>query len=81
LWHQSWIEFADESRRFSAWAARSYQHLKAEGLGHWAALRVLSIKWQRILWRCWQDRVAYDEAIYLKSLQARGLKLYAELTT
>lgn len=79
--HQSWVEFADESRRFSAWAARCYQHLKTEGLGHWAAVRVLAIKWQRILWRCWQDRVAYDEAIYLKSLQARGLKPYADLTT
>jgi transposase len=78
--HQSWVEFADQSRRFSAWAGRCYQHLKTEGLGHWAAIRVLAIKWQRILWRCWKERVAYDEAIYLKSLQARGLTLYADLT-
>lgn len=78
--HQSWVEFADQSRRFSAWSGRCYQHLKTQGLGHWAALRVLAIKWQRILWRCWQDRVAYNETIYLKSLQARGLKLYADLS-
>jgi transposase len=78
--HQSWVEFADQSRRFSGWAGCCYEHLKRKGMGHWAAIRVLAVKWQRILWRCWHDRVAYDEAIYLKSLKDRGLEAYQELT-
>ena len=77
--HQSWIEHAEHSLRFSAWAKRCHQHLQSLGMGHWAALRVLAIKWQRILWRCWQNRVAYDEATYVKNLQKRGLKAYADL--
>jgi transposase len=77
--HQSFVEFADHSVRFSRWAKCCYQHLIAKGHGHWAALRVLAIKWQRIMWRCWQDRRPYDEATYLKSLQKRGLKIYATL--
>jgi transposase len=77
--HQSWVEFADQSRRFSGWAGLCYSHLKSKGMGHWAAIRILAIKWQRILWRCWQDHVAYDELAYLKSLKKHGLDLYAEL--
>lgn len=77
--HQSFVEFAAQSVRQSRWAKCCYDHLVGKGHGHWAALRVLAIKWQRILWRCWQDRVAYDEATYLKSLQRRGLKIYAGL--
>lgn len=77
--HQSFVEFAGHSVRFSSWAKLCYQHLIGHGHGHWAALRVLAIKWQRILWRCWQDRTPYDEAIYLKSLRQRGLKIYADL--
>lgn len=77
--HQSWVEHADLSLRFSAWARRCYDHLKAKGMGHWSAVRVIAIKWQRILWRCWQDRVAYDEAAYVRNLQKRGLKIYADL--
>ena len=77
--HQSFVEFALHSVPKSRWAKCCYQELIAKGHGHWAALRVLALKWQRILWRCWQDRTPYDEATYLKSLQRRGLKTYAAL--
>lgn len=77
--HQSFVEFALHSVPRSRWAKCCYDELIAKGHGHWAALRVLAIKWQRILWRCWQDRTPYDEATYLKSLQRRGLKTYAAL--
>jgi len=77
--HQSFLEFAGHSVRFSAWAKRCYEGLIQKGKGHWAALRVLAVKWQRILWRCWQDRRPYDEAIYLQSLHQRGLARYADL--
>jgi hypothetical protein len=42
-------------------------------------VRVLAINWQRLLWRCWQDRRPYHEAVYVQSLQRRGLKAYADL--
>jgi len=77
--HQSFLEFAGHSVRFSAWAKRCYEGLIQKGKGHWAALRVLAVKWQRIMWRCWQDRRPYDEAIYLQSLHQRGLARYADL--
>lgn len=77
--HQTFVEHADQSVRHSAWAKCCYDELKAKGHSHWAALRVLAIKWQRILWRCWQDRTPYNEALYVQSLQRRGLKAYADL--
>lgn len=77
--HQSFVEFAGHSIRFSRWAKCCYEHLTGKGHGHWAALRVLAIKWQRILWRCWQNRTTYDESTYIKSLQRRGLKIYSAL--
>lgn len=77
--HQSFVEFAAHSVPWSRWAKCCYDHLINKGHGRWAALRVLAIKWQRILWRCWQNRTPYDEATYLKSLQRRGLKTYATL--
>jgi len=77
--HQSFVEFAGQSIRFSQWAKCCYDELISKGHGHWAALRVLARKWQRILWSCWQNRTVYDEAIYLRSLQRKGIQIYAGL--
>lgn len=77
--HQSFVEFAGQSVRFSRWAKCCYDHLISKGHGHWAALRILATKWQRILWRCWQNRTLYDEATYIKSLQRKGIQIYAAL--
>jgi hypothetical protein len=44
-----------------------------------AALRALAFKWQRILFRCWQDGVAYDESKYIASLRKRNSPLGAWL--
>jgi len=35
----------------------------------------LAFKWIRILFRCWKDRVAYDENKYLAALAKRGSPL------
>jgi len=35
-------------------------------------VRALAFKWIRIVFRCWQDRVAYDETRYLAALVKRG---------
>ena len=40
------------------------------------AKRALAYKWQRIIFRCWQDRVAYDEAKYIQRLKTNGSPLY-----
>jgi transposase len=76
---QSWHEFAGSSIRFSVWAAAYYKHLRQK-MGHQAAVRSLAFKWQRIVWRMWQDRTPYDEARYLRSLQKRGLQIYQNLS-
>jgi len=67
--HQSFIEYANESIRHSLWARAFYQMHKAAQKSHWVIIRALSYKWIRILFRCWQQRMPYDEIHYLKSLQ------------
>ena len=54
--------FADNSRHASPWAAKVYADARARGLDHPHAIRVLARAWIRIIWRCWQDGVAYDPA-------------------
>jgi len=74
---QTWHEFANCSRKFSAWASLCYNNL-IKRMKHHEAIRKLAYKWQRIVWRMWQDRQPYNEARYLASLQKRGHKLYAD---
>jgi len=45
------------------------------GQDHHAAVRALAFEWIRIVFRCWQDRVAYDENKYLAALTRRGSPL------
>jgi transposase len=52
--------FADNSRHASRWAALVYQRARERGCRHQHAVRILARAWIRILWRCWQDRTAYD---------------------
>jgi transposase len=54
------INFADDSRHASPWAADIYTRAKARNLRHPHAVRILARAWIRIIWRCWQDGVAYD---------------------
>jgi len=74
--HQSLVEFAGLSIPRCRWARALYRQLRARGQHHWAAIRVVAYKWVRILYRCWKDRVPYDEPKYLKSLQARNPRLW-----
>ena len=75
---QTWHEFANSSIKFSAWASAYYLHLRRK-MKHHAAVRALAFKWQRIIWRMWQDRTPYDETRYIKSLQKRGIDIYTVL--
>lgn len=54
--------FADNSRHESDWAAQVYAQARARGHDHPHAVRVLARAWIRVIWRCWNDRVAYDPA-------------------
>lgn len=72
---QTFVEWAAESIRHSFWAQVYYQQQRDKGKAHQAAVRALAFKWIRILYRCWQERTPYDEAIYLQALHRRGASL------
>jgi hypothetical protein len=74
---QSFHEWAGHSIAHSCWARSYYQQQRSKGLGHHAAVRALAFKWIRIIFRCWKDRVAYDESKYLAALVRRGSPLAA----
>jgi transposase len=72
---QSFVEFAGESVKHSAWAKAHYSSQRAKGKAHAAAVRSLAFKWIRIIWKCWQTSTPYDEAIYLACLKKRNSPL------
>jgi transposase len=53
-------DFAGDSRRANPWAEQLYQRARARGHDHPHATRILARAWLDIIWRCWQDRTAYD---------------------
>ena len=57
------------------------QAQKQAGKPHQAAIRALAFKWIRILFRCWQDRVTYDEAKYLLALHQKGSPLAQQIVS
>lgn len=65
---QSFVEWAGQTVRYCQWARVYYERLRKQGKKHAIILRALAFKWIRILWKCWQERIAYDEARYLKQL-------------
>jgi transposase len=76
-WHcptflrQTFQEFAGCSIPHSRWAKAFYQLQLSRGSSPHQAKRALAYKWQRILFRCWQDRQPYQEDIYLATLRRR----------
>lgn len=77
--HQSIIEFAKSSICYCDWARLLYQAQLQAGKSRFAAIRMVAFKWLRILFRCWQQQVAYSEVEYLRSLKKAGAKLYESL--
>lgn len=59
--------FADNSRHASPWAAHVYRGARARGCDHPHAIRILARAWLRVVWRCWQDRKAYDPAAHRRA--------------
>lgn len=61
--HQSFFEYAGQSVVHCDWARAFYWSKIAAGKNHGTAVRALAFKWQRVMWRCWQDRRPYDETL------------------
>jgi transposase len=74
---QSFHEWAGHSIAHSNWARSYYQQQRERGKGHHAAVRGWAFKWIRIVFRCWTDRVVYDESKYLAALTKRNSPLAA----
>ncbi len=53
-------DFAADTRRTNPWAADLYRRARARGHDHPHAVRILARAWLHIIWRCWQDHLAYD---------------------
>lgn len=53
---------ADITRHHQPWANAIYACARARGCEHPHAVRILARAWCRVIWRCWQDGVAYDPA-------------------
>lgn len=54
--------YADNSRHGSSWAAAVYGDAIGRGADHPHAVRILARAWIRVIFRCWQNGVAYDPA-------------------
>jgi transposase len=76
---QTFHELARTSLSFCVWAQCYYQMQLDRGKGRHAAFRALAFKWQRIMWRCWQDHLPYDDAKYLASLRRDNHELYTRI--
>jgi len=76
---QSFHEFARLSIHHSAWARAYYDLQRERGKSRHAAIRALAFKWIRIIYSCWKQRVAYDEAQYVQALLQRGSTLAKRL--
>ena len=53
-------DFAADSRFDNPWAADTYDQARKRGKRHPHAVRILARAWVYVIWRCWQDGVAYD---------------------
>jgi transposase len=75
---QTFHEFARLSVGQSIWARNFVDHQISKGKSYHTIIRALAFKWIRILFRCWQNRTAYNEQTHLKALEKRG-SIYATL--
>jgi transposase len=72
---QTFHEWAAHSIGYCGWAAAYYRLQRERGKDHHAAVRTLAFKWIRIVFRCWKDRVPYNDALYIQSLRRHGSPL------
>lgn len=68
---QTFVEWAGQTVRYSQWARLYYQRMIKKGKTHAVIVRALAFKWIRILWKCWQTGIPYNETTYLQQLRRR----------
>ena len=66
------IDFADDSRHASPWAAKVYNDAIARGKRHPHAVRILARAWVRVIWRCWHDNTAYNPQLHGGAMQLQA---------
>ncbi len=59
---QAFTWWAFNSLTESPWARQVYEENRARGQRYYRALRGLSARWGRVLYRCWQDGACYEVA-------------------
>lgn len=74
---QTFHEYAGLSLKKSKWAKAYYDLQLSRGKEPQMAKRALAFKWQRIIHRCWKDRVPYDESRYIARLRETNSPLLA----
>ena len=72
---QTFVEWANQTIKYSFWARSFYDKKRAEGKSHQATIRALAFKWIRIMYRCWKNHTTYDETQYLFALEKRKNKM------
>jgi transposase len=65
-------EFARLSVAKCQWARNYVDYYTAKGKKYHTIIRALAFKWIRILFRCWQTKTPYNDALYMESLVKRG---------
>jgi transposase len=73
--HQTFVEYAENSIKFSLWARAFYRLKRAHGKGRWGTIRALAYKWIRILHHCWTHDIPYDENRYIAQLRLKSSPL------
>ena len=76
---QTFHEYAGLSISRCRWAKAFYEAKINAGKTPQAAKRALAYKWMRIIFRCWQDGVRYDDNRYMQRLKRNGSPLAAVL--
>jgi hypothetical protein len=69
-------DWARASTATSAWAAAYFQSVRPHSNSDRHALRCLANRWLAILWKLWQTRQPYDEALHLERHFQRSLPLH-----
>jgi transposase len=64
--------WAGLSMKKCAWAKAYYDHKREHGKSHSCALRCLGQRWLKILWKMWQTRTPYNEALHTQNQVKRG---------
>jgi hypothetical protein len=60
------------SRKSCPWADVYYTQLRTRGKSHACALRCLSQRWLKILWKMWQTRTRYDAELHARNQLKHG---------